>query len=110
MATTISVEHEVSTLRLTPGLQRELEEENARLETASPREIIQWASGRFTSKLTMATAFGPEGCLIISLLAEIAPATHVFNLDTGYQFEETLRLRDRLAERYGMQVELMRPD
>jgi len=110
MATTISVEHEVSTLRLTPGLQRELEEENARLETASPREIIQWASGRFTSKLTMATAFGPEGCLIISLLAEIAPATHVFNLDTGYQFEETLRLRDRLAERYGMQVKLMRPD
>ena len=110
MATTISVEHEVSTLRLTPGLQRELEEENARLETASPREIIQWASGRFASKLTMATAFGPEGCLIISLLAEIAPATHVFNLDTGYQFEETLRLRDRLAERYGMQVELMRPD
>ena len=110
MTTTITAEHDVSTLRFTLGLQRELEQENARLETASPREIIRWANGRFASKLTMATAFGPEGCLIISLLAEIAPATHVFNLDTGYQFEETLRLRDRLAERYGMQVELMRPD
>ena len=36
--------------------------------------------------LTMATAFGPEGCVILSMLAKIAPETYVFNLDTGYQF------------------------
>ena len=59
-------------------------------------------------RLTMATAFGPEGCAILHMLAEIEPQVRVFNLDTGYQFAETLELRDRIAERYGIEVELVR--
>ena len=58
----------------------------------------------------MATAFGPEGCILIHLLAEIEPRVRVFNLDTGYQFPETLALRDQIAERYGIEVEMVRPD
>ena len=58
----------------------------------------------------MATAFGPEGCVILHMLAEIEPRVRVFNLDTGYQFAETLELRDQIAERYGIEVELVRPD
>jgi phosphoadenosine phosphosulfate reductase len=49
----------------------------------------------------MATAFGPEGMTIIHMLAEIAPDTPVFNLDTGYQFEETLELRERMKRGMG---------
>ena len=45
----------------------------------------------------MATAFGPEGCVILHYLAEISRGSTVFNLDTGYQFTETLELRDRIA-------------
>jgi len=80
------------------------------LESAEPPEIIRWAVDRFGDKLTMATAFGPEGCLIIHWLAAIAPRTFVFNLDTGYQFKETLELRDRIAKRYGLEVSLERPE
>jgi phosphoadenosine phosphosulfate reductase len=80
------------------------------LESAEPPEIIRWAVDRFGAKLTMATAFGPEGCLIIHWLAAIAPQTFVFNLETGYQFKETLELRDRIAKRYGMAVSLERPE
>ena len=87
-----------------------LAEQSARLETASPAEIITWAVERFFPKLTMATAFGPEGCLIIHWLAAIEPRTPVFNLDTGYQFKETLELRDRIARRYGIEVELKQPE
>jgi phosphoadenosine phosphosulfate reductase len=58
----------------------------------------------------MATAFGPEGCVILHLLAEIEPRVHVFNLDTGYQFAETLELRERILQRYGIAVEMKRPD
>jgi len=58
----------------------------------------------------MATAFGPEGCLIIHWLAAVGPGTHVFNLETGYQFPETLALRDQLARRYGIEVVLERPN
>jgi phosphoadenosine phosphosulfate reductase len=42
------------------------------------------------------------------MLAKIDPKTYVFNLDTGYQFAETLALRDRIAQRYGIEVELRR--
>jgi phosphoadenosine phosphosulfate reductase len=79
------------------------------LEAAEPPEIIRWAAERYGDRLTMATAFGPEGCAIIHWLATVAPRTHVFNLETGYQFQETLELRDRLARRYGIEVVLERP-
>ena len=58
----------------------------------------------------MATAFGPEGCVILYLLSRIQPETYVFNLDTGYQFAETLALRDRIAEKYGIEVEMRQPE
>jgi phosphoadenosine phosphosulfate reductase len=44
------------------------------------------------------------------MLAEIEPTVHIFNLDTGYQFPETLELRERIKKRYGIEVELVRPD
>src|SRR4051812_20509813 len=85
-------------------------EANERLEGSTPREILRWAVETFFPRLTMATAFGPEGCVILHMLAEIEPRVRVFNLDTGYQFAETLSLRDRIAERYGIEVELIRPE
>jgi phosphoadenosine phosphosulfate reductase len=85
-------------------------EVNERLKGERPQEILRWAVESFYPKLTMATAFGPEGCVILHMLAEVEPRVRVFNLDTGYQFPETLALRDRIAERYGIEVELVRPD
>ncbi|MEX0676676.1 MAG: phosphoadenylyl-sulfate reductase [Pirellulales bacterium] len=93
-----------------PQLLEELKEHSRRLETATPQEIIAWAVEKYAPKLTMATAFGPEGCAILHMLAEIDPSTYVFNLDTGYQFKETLELRDRIAKRYGIEVELKQPE
>jgi phosphoadenosine phosphosulfate reductase len=83
---------------------------NDRLMGATPREVLEWAVERYFPRLTMATAFGAEGCVLIHLLAEIEPKVRVFNLDTGYQFAETLELRDRIAKRYGIEVELIGPE
>src|SRR5271154_6072008 len=85
----------------------ELIETNERLAPAAPRAILEWAVQRFYPRLTMATAFGAEGCVLLHLLAEIEPRVRVFNLDTGYQFAETLELRERIAARYGIEVELV---
>ena len=92
------------------AIREELARASRTLEAAAPPEIIAWAVERFGDRLTMATAFGPEGCLIIHWLAAIAPGTFVFNLETGYQFPETLELRDRIAARYGLEVSLERPE
>jgi phosphoadenosine phosphosulfate reductase len=87
-----------------------LEEISAQLEGASAESVLRWAVGRYGLRLTMATAFGAEGCCIIHMLAEIEPRVRVFNLDTGYQFPETLQLRERIFERYGIAVEYVRAD
>jgi phosphoadenosine phosphosulfate reductase len=97
---------DVMAIELIPSV--DLVEANRNLAEASPREILQWAVETYGSKLTMATAFGPEGCTIIHMLAEIDRNVRVFNLDTGYQFAETLELRERIANRYGIEVEYVR--
>ena len=85
----------------------DLEEANHQLEGASPEDVLRWGINRFFPRLTMATAFGPEGCAILHMLSRIEPRVRVFNLDTGYQFAETLQLRDRIAEKYGITVDLV---
>ncbi len=80
------------------------------LAAATPQEVLRWAVARFFPRLTMATAFGAEGCCILHMLAEIEPRVRVFNLDTGYQFAETLEVRERIRDRYGIEVELIRPE
>lgn len=97
-------------LEASPELLAELARENERLESATPQEILAWAVKRFAPKFTMATAFGPEGMTIIHMLAEIAPDTPIFNLDTGYQFQETLELREEVKRRYGIEIELKKPE
>lgn len=87
-----------------------LERQSALLEGAPAEEILTWAVERYFPRFTMATGLGPEGCVIISMLAKIEPRVYIFNLDTGYQFRETLELRDRIAETYGIVVDLQKPE
>ena len=68
----------------------------AALAGKSPQAILRWAVEKFHPQLTMATAFGAEGCCLIHMLAEIEPSVRIFNLETGYQFPETLELRERI--------------
>lgn len=80
---------------------------SAEMEQKTPQEILRWAWDTYGSTLTMATAFGAEGCVIIAMLSEITKDVHVFNLDTGYQFPETLETRERLISKYGIPIRLV---
>jgi phosphoadenosine phosphosulfate reductase len=83
---------------------------NRELGSALPQDVLRWAVARFKSRLLMATAFGAEGCCLLHMLAEIDRDVTVINLETGYQFEETLQLRERIKIRYGIEVEYVRPE
>ena len=88
----------------------ELAAADRELATAPPEDVLRWAVQRFPGRLLMATAFGAEGCCLIHMLAEVGRETTLINLDTGYQFPETLALREQLRERYRLTVELIRPE
>ncbi|MDR3183391.1 MAG: phosphoadenylyl-sulfate reductase [Planctomycetaceae bacterium] len=89
----------------TPELLDQIAFWNAQLESAPPERILQWAIDRYAPKLTMATAFGTSGCVILSFLAKLIPQIPVFNIDTGYQFPETLDLLERIQREFGIKIE-----
>lgn len=95
---------------LTPSWKDQLAFWNRSVEGATAQEILAFSVREFMPRLTMATAFGPEGCCIIQMLAEIDPTVRVFNLETGYQFPETLELREKILKRYGIEVEYVRAE
>jgi phosphoadenosine phosphosulfate reductase len=90
--------------------KQQIEQANRELQGQPAEHILRWAVQQFFPRLTMATAFGAEGNCIIHLLAQIEPRVRIFNLETGYQFKETLDTRERIKERYGIEVEYVRPD
>jgi hypothetical protein len=81
------------------------------LESAPLQEIVRWAVETYRDQLTVATAFGAEGCCLIAMIAQVRDETGltpaIFNLDTGYQFPATLELRERLQERYSLVIRLV---
>jgi len=83
----------------------EIEELGNLFEEAAPEAILRWAIQRFGTRVSLATGFGPEGCVLVHLLAGIRPDTRIFYLDTGLLFPETHALRDRLEDRYRVSFE-----
>lgn len=70
-------------------------------EEASPQEIVEWSLARFAGqRVVSTTGFGMEGCALIDMLHHAGARIDVIYLDTHFLFDETLRLRDTLAQRY----------
>ncbi len=79
------------------------------VDGASATEIITWASHRLGDRLTFATGFGAEGCVVIDLIAQAGLRVDVFTLDTGVLFPETYALWRRLEDRYAIKIRAVRP-
>ncbi len=92
----------------------ELAAQSRRMEAWRPGDILRWAMETFSPRLGMGTAFGAEGCVLLHHLAQLRHDTgfdlYLFNLDTGYQFTETLALRDRYEEEFGLTIHMERAE
>lgn len=84
---------------------KKLREISDRFEDAEPRRVLEWALKTFGDEFAFATGFGAEGCLLISLLAQIDRRARIFYLDTDVLFPETYELRDELEMRYNLNIE-----
>ena len=70
-------------------------------EDSPPERVVAWMLQRFAGRrVVVTTGFGMEGCALIDMIARHGGSLPVLYLDTGFLFQETLRLRDQLAERY----------
>jgi phosphoadenylyl-sulfate reductase (thioredoxin) len=78
------------------------------LDGKSVAEILAWAAAT-VPKITFATGFGAEGCVIIDHIARAELPIDLFTLDTGLLFPETYDLWKRLEVRYGVTIRAVRP-
>jgi phosphoadenosine phosphosulfate reductase len=78
-------------------------------ESWPAEDVLAWAGQRFAPRLTLATGFGAEGCVLIDLVARYKLPVDLFTLDTGLLFPETYELWRALEARYGIVIHGVKP-
>ena len=75
-----------------------------------PAEILGWAVSTFGKAFAIATSFQKEGMVLIDMAAARGLDFRVFTLETGRLPAATLAMIGTVRERYGIPVEIVRPD
>lgn len=78
-------------------------------ESADPRDILSWAHRSFGEALVIVTSFQATGIVTLHMMQEIAPATEVLTLDTGFLFPETVALTRALQDHFQLNLRRVRP-
>ncbi|MDQ6846358.1 MAG: phosphoadenylyl-sulfate reductase [Candidatus Dormibacteraeota bacterium] len=85
--------------------------ERARLDTASPAEVIGWALSRFPSgRRVVVTGLQADGVAVADMAIGADPSVRVVTIDTGRLPEATHWYLDELRARWGRGIEVILPD
>jgi len=82
---------------------------NQLFETTPTPEILAWAISEFPTQLALLSALEAESMVIIHMLHTLQSEITIYNLDTGYQFPETLDMVNKIAAKYHYKVIPWRP-
>jgi len=77
------------------------------LETVSAQEVLAYAVEHFHPRLKMACSFQKEESVLLHMLSSIEPDAHVFMIDTGVLFPETLETWKRFEDGFGVDIEVI---
>jgi phosphoadenosine phosphosulfate reductase len=88
----------------------EVQRLNERFAGQSTDEILAWAWETFGSRAAIGTSFQGAGLVMIHLAKQNGFKFPLFTLDTGLLFPETLALKNRLEDFFGMEIESLEPD
>jgi phosphoadenosine phosphosulfate reductase len=88
---------------------QDISNEERRLTEAPPEEILAFAFERFRGRIAISTAFGAEGCALIDMAHMVDSSVPIFYVDTGFAFRETNEVKQRIEEKYGIAVQVFRP-
>ena len=76
----------------------------------STEEVLAWAWQRFGARAAIGTSFQGAGLVMMHLAKRNNLSFPVFTLDTGLLFPETLELKKRLEDFFGLTIEALEPD
>ncbi len=84
---------------------------NQELNGKSAQEIIQWAYKAFGTKLGMLSSMQRTASVLMHMLyGKGLTDVEIMFVDTQYHFQETLDLRDRFIEEYGLNIHTYYPE
>jgi len=78
------------------------------LEALPAEELIRWAYDEFGDRLCLTCSWQKQSSVLVHMVSELGLGIDVVELDTHLFFRESYETRDRLCERYGLQ--LIRPE
>ncbi|MGH7285620.1 MAG: phosphoadenylyl-sulfate reductase [Polyangiaceae bacterium] len=84
--------------------------ENARLELLSPEARLAFAVDTYGEKLLFTSSFGAGSAVLLHLWSRVAKHLPVVFLDTGFLFDETHAYKDVLADKLGLNVQVLSPE
>ncbi len=79
----------------------------AEFESASATEILRWAFEQFGRSAAIGTSFQGAGLVTIHHAVAAGLPLPVFTIDTGLLFPETLELKTRLEDYFGIVIEVI---
>jgi phosphoadenosine phosphosulfate reductase len=74
----------------------------------SAEELLRWASDEFAERLCLTCSWQKQSSVLVHMVTELGLDVDIIELDTQLFFRETYETRERLVERYGLN--LIRPD
>ncbi len=77
------------------------------VEAMTAEESLLWAYEQFGDKLCLTCSWQKQSSVLVHMVSELGLPVPVVELDTGLFFAETYATRERLVERYGL--DLIRP-
>ncbi len=82
----------------------------AEFASASATEVLQWTFDQFGSSAAIGTSFQGAGLVTIHHAVAAGLPLPVFTIDTGLLFAETLELKSRLEDYFGLVIEALIPE
>jgi phosphoadenosine phosphosulfate reductase len=89
---------------------REVAELNRRFADRPSPEVLIWAWELFGPRAAIGTSYQGAGLVMMHLAKTAGLAFPVFTLDTGLLFPESLALKLRLEDFFGLKIQVIEPD
>jgi phosphoadenosine phosphosulfate reductase len=75
----------------------------------SAEDVLAWAAEQFGDRLCLTCSWQRQSSVLLHMIDELGLDVPVVELDTLVLFPETYETRDRLVERYGVELRSFRP-
>jgi phosphoadenosine phosphosulfate reductase len=89
---------------------QDVSELNRQFNGRSSLDVLAWAWAKFGKKAAIGTSYQGAGLVMLHLAKSAGLNFPVFTLDTGLLFPETIALKEKLENFYGLKIELIEPD